>query len=103
MARGTKSEIGDTRVAPNGYHYTRTESGWELTHRLTAERKLGRPLEYNERVRFVDGDRSNYGVPDNLEVYQVRQASVEKRRARLEAKIDELQGQLLELQRDENL
>ncbi len=98
MTRGQKSEIGDTRVAPNGYHYTRTAKGWELTHRLVAERRLGRSLEYNERVRYIDGDRSNYADPDNLAVYRVREASTAKRKARIEARIEELQAQLLELE-----
>ena len=101
--RGQKSKIDDTRIAANGYHYTRTANGWELTHRIVVESKLGRPLAYDERVRYVDGDRSNYNDPDNLEVYQVRQASIAKKRARLEARIDELQAQLLELESDENL
>lgn len=97
MTRGRKSKPGDTRIAANGYHYTRTTSGWELTHRLVAERRIGRPLEYNERVRFIDGDRSNFGNPDNLAVYRVREASAAKRKARIEARIEELQAQLSEL------
>lgn len=101
--RGQKSKIGDTRIAANGYHYTRSKSGWELTHRRVAEQRLGRPLEYDERVRFVDGDRSNFDDPGNLDVYRVRQATKAKKRARLEARIDELQAQLLELESDENL
>ncbi len=96
--RGQKSKPGDTRVAANGYHYTRTARGWELTHRLTAERQIGRPLEYDERVRFIDGDRSNFDDPDNLDVHRIRQASTAKRKARIEARIDELQAQLNELE-----
>jgi len=53
---------------------------------------------YDERVRFVDGDRSNFEDPDNLDVYRIRQASVAKRKARIEARIDELQAQLIELE-----
>ena len=99
--RGRKSKTGDTRTAANGYHYTRTKSGWVLTHRITAEQKLGRSLAYDERVRYVDGDRSNFNDPDNLNVYKVREASAAKRKARIEARIDELQAQLLELERED--
>lgn len=98
MTRGRKSKPGDTRIAPNGYHYTRTERGWELTHRLTAAKRIGRPLGYDERVRFIDRDRSNYADPSNLDVYKVREASTAKKRARLEARIEELQSQLSELE-----
>lgn len=96
MARGKRSEVGDTRWSANGYHYTRTEDGWQLTHRLVAVDKLGRDLTPEERVRFVDGDRSNID-PDNIEVYEIRQASKAKKRARIEARIAELQAQLQEL------
>lgn len=93
MARGKKSKVGDTRVSPNGYHYTRTKTGWELTHRLVASKQLGRDLSPEERVRFRDGDRSNRH-PDNLEVYRIKEASTERKRARIQARIDELQAQL---------
>lgn len=96
MARGQKSEVGETRTAPNGYHYTRTDAGWELTHRLIIEDRLGRKLTPEERVRFVDGDRSNRD-PDNLVVYEIREASRNRKRARIEARIEELQAQLNEL------
>ena len=98
MTRGKKSEIGDTRTSPNGYHYTKTATGWELTHRLTAQRRLGRELRFDERVRFADGNRSNYTDPDNLDVYKVREPTRAKRKARIETKIDDLQGQLRELE-----
>jgi len=66
--RGRRSQVGDTRVSLNGYHYTRTEDKWELTHRLIAEEKLGRPLAEDERIRFADNDRTNLD-PDNIVVY----------------------------------
>ena len=97
MTRGTKSEVGDTRVAPNGYKYTRTEEKWELTHRLVAEARLGRKLRYNERVRFKDKNRANLD-PHNIQVFEAQEASAAKRRARIEARIDELQAQLNELE-----
>jgi hypothetical protein len=73
--RGKRSEVGDTRVSLNGYHYTRTESKWELTHRLIAQAKLGRPLMDCERIRFVDNDRTNLD-PDNIVVYVKRPKKV---------------------------
>jgi hypothetical protein len=69
--RGKASTVGDTRVSLNGYHYTRTTEGWQLTHRLIAEEKLGRPLRENERIRFVDNDRTHLD-PDNIHVYETR-------------------------------
>ena len=96
MPRGKKSQIGDTRIAPNGYHNTRTENGWRLTHRLIVEMALGRSLREGERVRFTDGDRTNLSAK-NLEVYQALEASKAKRRATLEARIDDLKAQLEEL------
>lgn len=75
MARGQKSQPGDTRVSLNGYHYTRTATKWTLTHRLIAEFKLGRPLKDIERVRFIDNDRTNLD-PDNIVVYEKRQRTL---------------------------
>lgn len=100
MVRGRKAEIGDTRIAPNGYHYTRTPDGWESTHRILLERKLGRKLRRGERARFKDGNRANLD-PANLEVYTTKPPSANARRARLEAKIDELQAELEELDNDD--
>jgi hypothetical protein len=94
--RGRTSKVGDTRIAPNGYHYTRTREGWTLTHRLVVERQLQRQIGSDERVRFRDGNRSNLS-PENLEVYKVGSSTRDKRRARLQAKIEELQAQLREL------
>lgn len=95
--RGKTSKIGDTRTSPNGYHYTRTADKWELTHRLIAEEQLGRPLKDNERVRFLDGDRTNL-APDNIAVYETKPQGPNRRRAQLEAKIAELQAELEELE-----
>jgi hypothetical protein len=102
MARGKKAKIGDTRTSPNGYHYTRTSEGWILTHRITAERKLGRRLTSTERIRFLDGNRRNFSDPNNIDVYQVRKGSDAKRRARIEARIESLQAELAELEDLEN-
>jgi hypothetical protein len=97
--RGKKSSVGDTRIAPNGYHYTCTERGWELTHRIVASRKLGRELTDEERVSFVDGNRQNI-QPNNLRITAVRKGSSDKQRARIQARITELQHQLEELEQE---
>jgi hypothetical protein len=95
--RGERSEEGATRWSANGYHYTKTEEGWKLTHRLVVEREvLGRSLKDDERVRFEDGDRNNLD-PKNLAVYRVRQGSKERRRAQLLARRQEIDAELEEL------
>jgi hypothetical protein len=91
--RGSRSEVGDTRTAKNGYHYTKTEEKWELTHHLIAEEKLGRKLTADERVVFVDGDRTNLD-PDNIEVRRKATASLRRKEAQLVTRIEELQAQL---------
>lgn len=90
--RGQKAQIGDTRVSSNGYHYTRTEAGWRLTHHLIAEKELGRPLESNESVRFV-GDKTDLS-PDNITIVLKGKSSLRRRQAQLEARIAELQAEL---------
>ena len=99
MARGRKAHIGDTRIAPNGYHYTRTDGGWESTHRLVCAERLGRSVNSNERVRFLDGDRTNLN-PENLEVYTIKQGSSHSRIARLEAKKDDIMSELIDLYKE---
>lgn len=96
--RGQKSENGATRVAPNGYHYTKVDGKWKLTHRMVAEKKIGRPLRENERIRFKDLDRNNYSDPDNLIVYVTKEKSKAARIAIIQAKIQELEAELKELQ-----
>lgn len=96
MARGQSSKVGDTRVSPNGYHYTKCANAWRLTHHILMEKKLGRSLKKDERVVFIDRKRSNLS-PDNLKVQVKGEASVARQRARLTARINELQAQLSEL------
>jgi hypothetical protein len=97
MSRGKPSAVGDTRVAPNGYHYTRTPDGWRATHELVLEQKLGRLLnKATEGCRFVDGDRTNLSS-ENIELRTKRSQSDDAVRARLEARIEELQAQLADL------
>lgn len=98
--RGQKSPIGSTRVAPNGYHYTKTdEFVWRLTHHIVMEEKLGRDLMAHERVFFVDGIRSNLD-PDNLLIREIV-GGKKKKIAELTAKISHLEAQLAHLLEDE--
>lgn len=85
----------DTKVSPNGYHYTRQKGKWRLTHHIIAEKRMGRLLKTGERVYFVDGNRTNLD-PDNIEVRRVKTKAdriEEKRR-----KIKQLQAEIKELQ-----
>lgn len=93
MARGKNAKVGDKRWSPNGYHYTRCEEGWRLTHHLIAEKNLGRRLQSGERVKFVDGNKKNF-APDNIAVTKMGQGSLNRRKAQLEARIEELQAEL---------
>lgn len=93
MPRGQRAHEGDTRTAPNGYHYTRTKNEWRLTHHLLAEEILKRALEPKERVYFIDGDRTNLTC-SNIGVAGKRPKSVRAQRARLEARLEEIQAQL---------
>lgn len=98
MARGQRSRVGDTRVSANGYHYTNTRDGWVLTHRLVAEQfVVNRKLHFDERVSFKDKDRTNLS-PDNLIVTKVGKKSPARRRAQIEARIEEYQARIDELQ-----
>lgn len=92
MPRGQAASEGDTRLAPNGYHYTRTATEWRLTHHIIMEKTLGRKLKEDERVIFVDGKRSNLD-PDNIEVREKGTGSLRRRLAVIEARIAELQAE----------
>lgn len=97
MARGKNAKVGDTRWSDNGYHYTRCEEGWRLTHHLVAERMLGRRLAKGERVKFVDGNPKNF-AKDNIAVTKMGSGSLRRRKAQLEARIEELQAELHEVE-----
>lgn len=102
MARGAAAPIGKERVSQNGYHYTKTADGWVLTHRLIMERDiLKRPLAPGERVIFKDRNRLNLD-PDNLTLDKVKTgiASLHKRRIDLTVRIEELQGQLADVEEE---
>lgn len=111
MARGAASAVGDTRTAKNGYHYTKvgedhgcndpSDAGWMLTHHLTAERVLGRHLEVDEMVQFVDKKyKSDPYNPDGIRVIKKRTGSLRKRKATIEAKIADLQGELNQINKE---
>jgi len=90
VPRGQPAKQGDTTVARNGYHYTRTETKWRLTHHLIAEKALGRPLTKEDRAVFRDGDRTNLD-PSNIAVVKKSNGkSVQARIAILDSKIADL-------------
>lgn len=100
MGRGANASVGAERVSKNGYLYIKTEDGWKLAHRLMAEQEiLGRPLNPNERVTFVNGNRLDVRV-ENLKVSSVRTDIdvMRKQRDNLVVRIEELQGQLADLE-----
>jgi hypothetical protein len=99
--RGQLSEDGTTRISPNGYHYTKHEGKWRLTHHLTAEKMLGRPLREEERVHFKPAvtkkDRTQpgfYDNPDMIEVVIQGKASSRRRLAQLQARRDEIDAEI---------
>jgi hypothetical protein len=98
MARGQNAEVGATRVAQNGYHYTKVADrgdktpGWRLTHHLVAEKNLGRPLRADERVSFKNGKKNDLS-PKNIVVSEKGKTSLRRRLAHLEARISELQAE----------
>jgi hypothetical protein len=97
MPRGKRSPVGSTRVSPNGYHYTRTSTKWELTHVIIAEERLGRPLEEDERCRFKDGNRMNLR-PENIEVYVSSPKTAAAQIAALKAKRDDLSAKIHQME-----
>jgi hypothetical protein len=103
VPRGKAAEIGDTNVAKNGYHYTRVEEGWKLTHWITAEKMLGRPLEDNEMVQFIDKKfkRDPYNAK-GIRVIKKKTSSVRKRIAQIDARIEELQAEKANLEKELN-
>lgn len=97
MTRGRNAKLGEERTSPNGYRYVKCKEGWVLKHKLIAEKTLGRKLADNERIRFIDGDRTNLD-PDNLKVYTIRDKSPKARIAEIDAKIEELMIERKELE-----
>jgi hypothetical protein len=100
LARGQVAKIGDTMVNANGYHNTRTESGWRLTHQIVAEKKLGRALK-DEIVKFIDGDKTNLD-PSNIQVIPKNKQSARRRKARLEVQLEDIVAKLREVNAELN-
>jgi hypothetical protein len=100
MGRGKAAKVGDTRVANNGYHYTKTENGWTLTHWLTAEKVLGRPIDpLKEQVRFKEPRFKNSPYDENgFTVIPKRGRTNRNRLAHLKAKRDEINAEILHLE-----
>jgi hypothetical protein len=99
MARGQAVEVGATRVAQNGYHYTKTEKAWRLTHHIVAEEKLGRPLRSDEMVKFGPGGKTDLS-PSNIVVIRKGKASARRQLAAIEARIEDLQAQAVQLKQE---
>jgi hypothetical protein len=99
--RGQLADDNTTRVSKNGYHYTKTpDKGWQLTHHLIAEETLGRPINKGrERVVFGPGGKTDLS-PENIKVVPAGKGSTRRRIAAIEARIDELQAEKLELERE---
>lgn len=99
--RGKAAPIGATRIAPNGYHYTKTGVSWILTARLKMIEHLGRPLADDEQVIYIDKDKLNLDI-SNLQIRKIIKGSPEKRLAQLEARRDEINAQIAEIQEEIN-
>jgi hypothetical protein len=97
MARGRSAEEGATYWSQNGYHYTKRDGKFQLTHKLRVEEKLGRKLLDSERVRFIDGDRRNLD-PENLKVVTKGKVTLRTQLARLIARRDELDAQIADVE-----
>lgn len=89
MPRGVAAKLGDTYTSANGYHYTRVDEGWRLTHHIKAEENLGRKLLPNERPYFKDGNKANI-EHHNIGIAPRHASSVAKRIAQLNSRIAEL-------------
>src|SRR5215831_14713380 len=97
MPRGIPAPIGSETVAQNGYIWVRTERGMRYKHHVVAEQKFHREIDSKlEMVFFIDGDKNNFD-PANIDVKPRTAKSPATRRARIEAKIEELQAELEEL------
>lgn len=93
MPRGTTSEEGATNVSANGYHYTKQNGKFRLTHHILAEQMLGRPLNNEtELARFKNGDRTDLR-PENIEVIPKNKVSIRKRLAVVESRLQELEAE----------
>lgn len=107
MPRGQAAAVGATRIAKNGYHYTKCigRNGfdgptWVLTHWLTAEKARGGEQidPDNEMVQFVDGfNKKDYDNPKAVRIIKKNAGSIRKRIAVVESRIEEYQAELRRL------
>lgn len=101
MPRGQAARVGDTRVAKNGYHYTKTEDrGWVLTHWLTAETRRGGQIidPEKEMVQFVSPKfKKDPTNPDGVRIIQKNTSSLRKRLAVVEDHIREYNAERLRI------
>lgn len=93
---GVKQD-GASYTSQNGYHYTKRDGKFELTHRLIMEQKLGRKLVPGERVGFKDKDRTNLNR-DNIYILNKQEPSTKKQLAELYAKRDDIQAMIDDLE-----
>ena len=96
----TDFEPEDTYISQNGYVQWKIGGRWQAAHRFVMEGKLKRRLLPGERVRFVDGDKTNIDA-DNLEISTATD-SKQERIAYLHQVIEGAQNELEGLQRGDS-
>jgi hypothetical protein len=98
MPRGGRIEpypLGAERLV-NGYVVVKTRAGWRYKHHMIAEQKLERTLLDNERVVFVDRDRTNLD-PENIDIKWKRPTQRYKKRRQLRRKLVQAEEKVREL------
>lgn len=93
---------GSTYVSDNGYHYTKQDGRFRLTHHILMEEKLGRPLRKGERVYFSDGNRRNLNK-DNIEVRTKRIVTFDAQLAALYTKRDDILAMIEDVENQKKL
>jgi hypothetical protein len=94
---GKSKPEGSTYTADNGYHYTKKDGKFRLTHHIIMEEKLSREILPGERVEFIDRDRTNLH-PDNIRIVNKNATSLKTQLARLYARRDEILAQIEDLE-----